>query len=335
MRVYEIVGDGGVDALNLAERELSPPGPGQVSVRMKANAINYRDLSTIENPVGRGFDFPRIPNSDGAGVITAVGPGVTGLAEGDDVASCFFGNWPAGGISAEIMGTALGGAAEGVLAEEVNLQATGVISFPEHLDYCEAACLPCAGLTAWNCLMVQGQMKAGDTVLLLGTGGVSIFGLQFAAMCGARVIITSSSDEKLARARSMGAWKTINYRDNPEWQQEVLDLTGGRGVDIALETGGGGTLPRTIDAVRVGGTISLVGVLTGGEINPVNVMRKSIRLQGVYVGSSKMFADMNAAIAANGLKPVISEEYSFDDSRDAYHAMRAAGHFGKIVINMD
>ena len=182
--------------------------------------------------------------------------------------------------------------------------------------------------------MVQGDMKPGDTILLLGTGGVSIFGLQFAAMCGVRVIITSSSNAKLERAKEMGAWATINYRDNPEWQEEVLRLTEGKGVDIALETGGGGTLPRTIDAVRIGGTISLVGVLTGGEINPTAIMRKSIRLQGVYVGSRKMFADMNAAIAANGLKPVVSDEFAFDNARDAYHAMRTAGHFGKIVITM-
>jgi NADPH:quinone reductase-like Zn-dependent oxidoreductase len=334
MRAYEIVSDGGVDALQLGENFLAAPGPGEVRVKMHANSINYRDLSTIENPVGRGFDYPRVPNSDGAGIVTALGVGVSGLHVGDKVASCFMQNWPAGGITAEVQASALGGAVDGVLAEEVNLKAEGVIAYPDHLSFQEAACLPCAGLTAWNCLMVQGDMKPGDTILLLGTGGVSIFGLQFAAMCGVRVIITSSSNAKLERAKEMGAWATINYRDNPEWQEEVLRLTEGKGVDIALETGGGGTLPRTIDAVRIGGTISLVGVLTGGEINPTAIMRKSIRLQGVYVGSRKMFADMNAAISANGLKPVISEEYTFDNARDAYHAMRAAGHFGKIVITM-
>jgi NADPH:quinone reductase-like Zn-dependent oxidoreductase len=301
---------------------------------MRANAINYRDLTTIEAPAGRGFDYPRIPNSDGAGDIVAIGDGVTGLAIGDRVASCFFQNWTSGGISAEAMASALGGALDGVLAEEVNLQADGVIKFPDHLSYGEAACLPCAGLTAWNCLMVQGTMKAGDTILLLGTGGVSIFGLQLAAICGARAIITSSSDDKLARAKEMGAWATINYRDNPEWQEDVAKLTGGRGVDIALETGGGGTLPRSIEAVRVGGTISLVGVLTGGEINPTAVMRKSIRLHGVYVGSRAMFRDMNAAIDANHLVPVIDREFPFADAKDAYHTMRAAGHFGKIVVTI-
>jgi len=332
MRVYEIQGSGGVDALAVNERELAAPASHEVRVRMKANAINYRDLATIENPVGRGFDFPRVPNSDGAGEITAVGADVTGFNVGDRVASCFFQNWPAGGISAGAMASALGGARDGVLSEEVNLSAEGVIRFPDHLSYAEAACLPCAGLTAWNCLMVQGQMKAGDTILLIGTGGVSVFGLQLAAMSGVRAIITSSSDAKLERAREMGAWETINYRETPNWHEEVLRLTEGRGVDVALETGGGGTLPNTIEAVRVGGTISLIGVLTGGEINPTPVMRKSIRLQGVYVGSRDMFTDMNAAIDANGMKPVIDKEFSFDDAREAYHAMRAAGHFGKIVI---
>jgi NADPH:quinone reductase-like Zn-dependent oxidoreductase len=334
MRAYEIVGPGGVDALTLRERDLPEPGPGEVRVRMRANAINYRDLTTIETPAGRGFDFPRVPNSDGAGDIVATGAGVTDLAVGDRVASCFFQNWTAGSISAEAMASALGGALDGVLADEVNLRAEGVIKVPDHLSYGEAACLPCAGLTAWNCLMVQGAMKAGDTILLLGTGGVSIFGLQLAAICGARAIITSSSDEKLARAKEMGAWATINYHDNPEWHLEVENLTGGRGVDIALETGGGGTLPRSIEAIRIGGTISLVGVLTGGEINPTAVMRKSIRLQGVYVGSRDMFRDMNAAIEANHMLPVIDREFTFGEAKNAYHAMRAAGHFGKIVINI-
>ena len=175
-------------------------------------------------------------------------------------------------------------------------------------------------------------MTAGDTILLLGTGGVSIFGLQFAQICGARAIITSSSDEKLARAKELGAWATINYRDQPEWQDEVLELTDGRGVDVALEVGRAGTLEKTIAATKVGGTISLVGVLTGGAINPTSVMRKSIRLQGVYVGNRQMFAEMNAAIAANHLKPVIDRTFGFDEAPAAYTAMRAAGHFGKLVI---
>jgi NADPH:quinone reductase-like Zn-dependent oxidoreductase len=202
------------------------------------------------------------------------------------------------------------------------------------LNYAEASTLPCAGLTAWNCLLEQGEMQAGSTVLLLGTGGVSIFGLQFAAMTGARAIVTSSSDEKLLRAKELGAWETINYRKNPDWEQAVLDLTGGLGVDVTLEVGGGGTLTKSVTATKVGGTVSLVGVLAGGAIDPTLVMRRSIRLQGVYVGSRRMFSDMNAAISANGMHPVIDQSFAFDDAPAAYHAMRAAGHFGKLVIDI-
>lgn len=334
MRAYEIVGDGGVDALALNERPSPRPGPGEVLVRMRANSINYRDLVTIENAAARGIPFPRIPNSDGAGDVVAVGDGVTGVAPGDRVASCFFQDWNAGPIQAQMMASALGGALDGVLAEEVVLRAGGVIPLPDHLSYEQGACLPCAGLTAWNCLAVQGAMKAGDTVLLLGTGGVSIFGLQFATMCGARPIVTSSSDDKLARARELGAWETINYRDTPDWQGAVMDLTDGRGVDVVLEVGGGGTLAQSIEAVRIGGTVSLVGVLTSGTVDPMTVLRKSVRLQGVYVGSRAMFQDMNAAIAASAMTPVIDRTFEFGDARAAYHAMRAAGHFGKLAISI-
>ena len=334
MRAYEIVGDGGVDALALNERPSPRPGPGEVLVRMRANSINYRDLVTIENAAARGIPFPRIPNSDGAGDVVAVGDGVTGVAPGDRVASCFFQDWNAGPIQAPMMASALGGALDGVLAEEVVLQAGGVIPLPDHLSYEQGACLPCAGLTAWNCLVVQGAMKTGDTVLLLGTGGVSIFGLQFATMCGARPIITSSSDDKLARARELGAWETINYRDTPDWHGAVMDLTDGRGVDVVLEVGGGGTLAQSIEAVRIGGTVSLVGVLTSGTVDPMAVLRKSVRLQGVYVGSRAMFQDMNAAIAASAMTPVIDRTFEFGDARAAYHAMRAAGHFGKLAISI-
>ena len=333
MRAWEIVSDGGIDALALNKRASLMPGPGQVQVRMHANSINYRDLTTIEDPVPRAIPYPRIPNSDGAGEVMALGDGVSSVAVGDRVASCFFQHWQAGPISAAAMASALGGALDGVLAEEAVLAETGVVPFPAHLSYEEAASLPCAGLTAWNCLIEQGGMIAGDTILLLGTGGVSIFGLQFAQICGARAIITSSSDDKLARAKELGAWATINYRDQADWQDTVLELTGGRGVDVALEVGGAGTLEKTIQATKAGGTISLVGVLTGGTINPTLVMRKSIRLQGVYVGNRQMFAEMNAAIAANHLKPVIDQSFDFDQAPAAYAAMRAAGHFGKLVIS--
>ena len=217
MKVWQIVGDGGIDTLEMAERPSPEPGPGQVRVRVRANSINYRDLNTVRAPGRMGLAFPRIPNSDGAGDVAMVGAGVSGIAVGDRVAGCFFQNWAAGGISAAAMASAQGGPIDGMLAEEVVLNAHGVVPIPAQLDHAEAATLPCAALTAWSGLTVKGNLKAGDTVLLLGTGGVSIFALQFCTLMGARAIVTSKSDDKLARARAMGAWQTINYTETPDW----------------------------------------------------------------------------------------------------------------------
>ncbi len=334
MRAYEIVSDGGVDALALNERQSPEPGKGEILVGVGASSINYRDLSTIEDPIPRGITYPRIPNSDGAGEVISVGAGVTRFKPGDRVAGCFFQNWSDGRISAEAMASALGGAIDGILAEKVALSETGAVHIPAHMSFEEAATLPCAGLTAWNCLVEQGGLKAGNTALFLGTGGVSIVGLQIAKMMGARAIITSSSDEKLARAKDLGADELINYRENPDWEAQVLELTNGVGVDVTIETGGGGTLEKTMEATRIGGTISLIGVLSGGTINPTTVMRKSIRLQGVYVGNRRMFEDMNAAFTLNQIHPVVDQVFDFEDARAAFHAMRAAGHFGKLVVKL-
>ncbi len=332
MKVWQIVDEGGIDALQLAERPSPEPGPGQIAVRVRANSINYRDLNTVRTPGRVGLAFPRIPNSDGAGEVIAVGEGVAGLAAGDRVAGCFFQNWAAGAISEAAMESAQGGPIDGMLAEEVVLNAHGVVPVPAHLDFAEAAALPCAALTAWNGLAVSGGLKAGDTVLLLGTGGVSIFALQFCVLMGARAIVTSKSDDKLARTRDMGAWRTINYSETPDWAGAVKDLTGGGGVDHVVEVGGGGTLEQSIEAVRVGGHIAMIGVLTQGAANPMPILRKSIRVQGIYVGSRAMFLDMNAAIEAGDLKPVIDRRFAFADAPDAYRCMEAAGHFGKIAI---
>jgi NADPH:quinone reductase-like Zn-dependent oxidoreductase len=334
MRAYEIVSDGGVDALALNSRPTPEPGHGEILLRMRASAINYRDLSTIEEPTARGIAYPRIPNSDGAGEVIAVGAGVSRFAPGDRVAGCFFQDWNDGQISAAAMASALGGAIDGVLAEEVVLNEQGAVILPAHMSFAEGATLPCAGLTAWNCLIEQGGLTAGKTALFLGTGGVSIFGLQIARMIGARAIITSSSDAKLARAAELGADDLVNYRETPDWQAKVLELTDGVGVDVTIETGGGGTLEKTIEATRVGGTISLIGVLTGGSINPSSVMRKSIRLQGVYVGNRRMFAEMNAAFSLNQIRPVIDQVFDFEEARAAYHVMRGATHFGKLVVSI-
>lgn len=334
MKAWQIAGQGGIDGLRLAEMPVADPGPGEIRVRMRANSINFRDLGIIRDPGSRGIPLPRIPNSDGAGEVVAVGPGVTGLAVGDRVASCFFQDWEDGECSPAAMASALGGAVEGVLAEEAVLKARGVVPIPDHLDFAEAACLPCAALTAWRALVDVGRVKAGDTVLLLGTGGVSIFALQFSVLMGARVILTSSSDAKLERARALGAWKTVNYRTTPDWESTVTDLTDGRGVDLTVEVGGAGTLAKSVLATRVAGTVALIGVLTGGQVDPVAIMRKSITLQGVYVGSRRLFADMNRAIATAGLRPVIDRRIPFAEAPEAYRAMEAAGHFGKIVIEM-
>jgi len=332
MRAYEIVSDGGVEALALNNRPAPQPGNGEILVAVRASAINYRDLSTIEDPVARGIRYPRIPNSDGAGEVIAVGAGVTRFNSGDRVAGCFFQNWSDGDISAAAMASAMGGAVDGMLAENVLLREAGAVLIPDYLSFEEGATLPCAGVTAWNCLVEQGALIAGKTALFLGTGGVSIFGLQLAKMMGARAIITSSSDAKLERAKELGADELVNYRQTPDWEAKVLELTDGVGVDVTIETGGGGTLEKTITATRVGGTISLIGALTGGAIDPVAIMRKSIRLQGVYVGNRRMFERMNAAFTLNRIHPVIDREFEFEDARSGYHALRAAAHFGKIII---
>ncbi len=334
MRAWRIETTDGIDGLKLAEVALPDPGPGEVRVRLKANAINYRDLSVISDPAARGIPLPRIPNSDGAGEVLATGPGVTGFAPGDRVAGCFFQDWVDGPCSAEAMASALGGALDGVLAEEANLKAQGLVKIPEHLSYAEAATLPCAALTAWRALVPVGRVKAGDTVLLLGTGGVSIFALQFARLMGLRAIITSSSDEKLARARALGAWQVVNYRSTPDWEQAVLGLTGGRGVDLTVEVGGPGTLQKSLAATRVAGTVAFIGVLAGGQVDPLPIMRKSLTVQGIYVGSRNLFRDMNRAIAAAELRPVIDRTFAFEEAPKAYRAMQAAGHFGKLVIEI-
>lgn len=334
MRAWEIIKGGGVDTLNLAARDTPEPGPGQVRVKMNANSINYRDLTTIEDPVSRKLPFPTVPNSDGAGVISAVGEG-SECSVGDRVTSCFFEDWTAGEISAAAMASALGGARQGVLAEEVILPAHGVIATPGHLTDAEAATLPCAALTAWHALTLPRPLMAGETVLLLGTGGVSVFAQQFCAIMGAKTIVTSSSDDKLAKMKALGATQTINYRTTPDWDAAVLDLTGGVGVDRVVEVGGPGTFDKSVNAVRVGGIVGLIGILTGiaGQATPTAIMRKSVTVRGIYVGSRAMFADMNAAIEAHGLKPVIDQTFGFEDAKAAYHTMREAGHFGKLVID--
>lgn len=337
MRAYEIAAGNDVDAIAMVERPDPEPGAGEVAISVKACSLNYRDILVISGTYAVGDKVTGvIPLSDGAGIVSAVGEGVTRFKVGDRVAAAFMPGWLDGPLTAELQAGSLGGAIDGMLAEKVVLPASGVVAIPDHLSFEEAATLPCAGVTAWYAQFVGGNVGPGDTVLLLGTGGVSIFALQFAKMAGARVIITSSSDEKLARAKELGADHVINYRTNPEWQEEVLALTGGRGADHAVEVGGPGTLNKTLEAVRFGGSISLMGVLTGlaDAVATGLILHKNIKIQGTYVGSVAMFEAMNRAIAQNRITPVIDKAFQFDDAVKALRMLKAGEHFGKIVITI-
>ena len=333
MQAYEICSAEGIDALVLNQRESKQPRAGEVLVEVRASSINYRDLMTIEDPVPRAIRYPTIPNSAAAGDVIAVGDGVTGISVGDRVASCFFQRWPDGDITPDGMNSALGGALDGVLSEQVLLNEQGVIRYPEHLSYIEAATLPCAALTAWHALVEFAGLRSGETVLLLGTGGVSIFALQFACNIGARAIVVSSSNQKIDRALELGAVAAVNYQETPQWQDAVLDLTDGAGVDVVVEVGGAGTLERSVAATRVAGRIALVGVLATGTMNPTAIMRKSIRMQGIYVGSWAMFERMNKAFSQHRLQPVIDQTFPFAEAPAAYRTMQRAGHFGKLVVS--
>ncbi len=335
MRAYEIRQAIGIDGVVLnAERPTPRVGPGEIGIRVRATALNYRDLVVAKGGHRGGLKPSLIPLSDGAGEVVEVGPGVSRFKPGDRVAGAFFPDWQAGPTSAERTARALGGgSADGMLAEFMVLPETGVIHVPAHLSFEQAATLPCAGVTAWNAVVETARVKAGGTVLLLGTGGVSLFALQFAKLHGARAIVTSSSNEKLARAKALGADDAINYRDTPDWDQAVMALTGGRGVDLVVEVGGPGTLERSIRSTRVGGMVAVIGVLTGtGQIDPRPLISRSIRLQGFYVGSLEMFAAMNAAVDTAGLVPVVDRVFAFERARDAYAHLAGGSHFGKVAI---
>jgi NADPH:quinone reductase-like Zn-dependent oxidoreductase len=333
MRAFEIR-EFGLDSLHLTERPKPEPGPGQVLVRMRAASLNYRDLMVVKGVYNPKLKRPLVPLSDGSGEVIAVGTGVTRVRTGDRVAGTFFQDWVDGDLTEEKARTALGGGMDGILADYVLFRETGVVRVPEHLTDEEAATLPCAAVTAWNALVTQGGVHPGDTVLIQGTGGVSLFALQFALLSGARVIATSSSDEKLARVRELGAPDGVNYRAAPDWDERVRELTGGKGVDHVVEVGGAGTLGRSLRAVRMGGRISLIGVLAGGdaEVNPLPALMKSIRIQGIYVGSRTMFEAMNQAISLHRLRPVVDRVFPFAEAREALRYMESGAHFGKICL---
>ncbi len=332
MKAFEIQ-KFGLDGLVLTERAEPKPEPNQVLIKIRAASLNYRDLLILSGRYNPRLRLPLIPLSDGVGEVVAVGPSVERVKVGDRVAGTFFEKWVAGELTDVEAKTTLGADRDGVLAEYVALDAHGVIEVPDYLSDEEAATLPTAALTAWNALVMQGQLKAGDTVLLLGTGGVSIFALQFALISGARVIITSSSNEKLARARALGAHHGINYKQNPDWQDEVRALTGGKGVDHVVEVGGAVTLAKSLRAVRRGGTLSLIGALAGGgEVNPLPIIMNGVCVQGIFVGSRAMFEAMNAAIHLHQIRPVVDRVFAFEETRAAFEWMERGAHFSKICI---
>jgi NADPH:quinone reductase-like Zn-dependent oxidoreductase len=304
-------------------------------VRVRATSLNYRDLAMLKG--ARRRSRPLVPVSDGAGEVIEVGDEVGRRKVGDRVAAAFFPTWQEGELEATHHEHALGGSIDGMLREEVVLPEEAWVPVPEHLSFEEGATLPCAGVTVWNALYAAASLRPGDTLLLQGTGGVSIFALQLARAAGARVVLTSSSDVKRERARELGAEHTIDYRKTPAWGEEVRRLTGGRGADLAIEVGGPGTFDQTVVALRYGGTMSLLGVLTGlkGEINTYAVFHKGIRVHGVYVGSVRMFEGLNRAVTAAELHPLVDRVFSFDEARAAYEHLASGAHFGKVVVRVD
>ncbi|MGD0956423.1 MAG: NAD(P)-dependent alcohol dehydrogenase [Candidatus Acidiferrales bacterium] len=334
MKVYEIPkGATRVEDLRRGERPDPKPGPSDVVVRLRAASLNYRDHAIVVGKYRYNLDHDTIPCSDGAGEVVAVGAAVTRFKPGDRVLPTFFQVWIDGAPPKNR--AALGAPLDGTLAEYLALHEDGWVAAPQSLSFEEAATLTCAGPTAWNALMTVGtRVKPGDTVLCLGTGGVSMFALQFALAAGARVIVTSSSDAKIERGRSLGASDGVNYKTHPDWEKEVLALTGGRGVDCVIENGGLGTLARSFQCVGWGGKVALIGVLAGaqGNANPHDLMFKSASLHGIGVGSRASLEQLIQAIEVNRIKPVIDKVFSFDQATDAFRHQASGNFIGKIVI---
>jgi NADPH:quinone reductase-like Zn-dependent oxidoreductase len=326
----------GLTNLKLVTTSVPSPGPGQVLIKMKAAALNYRDLLMVLGHYNPSQPLPLVPCSDGVGTIVEVGERVGGFEIGQRVATLFSQAWQSGAIRAEHAKSTLGGPLSGTLAEYMVLSDQGIIAVPEFLSDEQAACLPCAALTAWSALNEQTTSKAGNTILVQGTGGVSLFALQFAVAGGARVIVTSSSDDKLQRAQAMGAWKGLNYKKTPKWGKEIAKMTGGRGVDLVVEVGGAETLPESLKAVRPGGQISLIGVLSGtiSDFNIIPVIMRGIRIQGILVGHKEGFEAMNRALEHHQIHPVIDRVFPLEKSRQALEYLASAKHFGKICIRI-
>lgn len=337
MKLFELRDSFGLDYLRRAECLPTEPRPHEALIRLRAASLNYRDLLVVQGKYNPRLKLPRVPLSDGAGEVVAVGSEVTGWKPGDRVVVPFFPDWLEGELTPAKTASALGGDVDGMLRDFASIRADALLPIPAHLSFEQAAALPCAAVTAWNGLFVSGHLQPGQTLLLLGTGGVSLFGLQFARIAGATTILLSSSEAKLERARTLGAHHTVNYRTEPDWDKRVLELTGGRGVDLTLEVGGTGTLTKTLRATRHGGEVSLIGVLSGitGEVQVGHLLHKALTLHGIYVGSRAMFEAMNRTITDHKLEPVIDRIFSFDESLEAFRHLESAQHFGKVVIRIN
>jgi NADPH:quinone reductase-like Zn-dependent oxidoreductase len=337
LRVFEIRDTWGLENLAPGERPIRDPGPREVLLRLRAASLNYRDLVVVQGNYGRlAGKPPLIPLSDGVGEVVTAGAEVTRVRPGDRVCTTVFQGWLSGELEDGMAETALGGPLDGVLGEYRTLHEDGVVRAPEHMSDAEAATLPCAGLTAWDAVINQGGLQAGETALILGTGGVSLFALQFAKLQGGGAIVTSKSDEKLARARRLGADHTINYVETPRWGGAVRELTGGRGVDLVIETGGGGTLPESLGAVRAGGRIMLMGVLAGAQLDAkiYHLVLRRIRLQGITMAPRDDFERMNTLLAEHDLHPHVDRIFGFDESPAAFEYLAAQRHFGKVAIEI-
>jgi NADPH:quinone reductase-like Zn-dependent oxidoreductase len=322
----------GLDHLALRDWPDPTPGPNQLVVRVRAAALNYRDLLVAKGQYNPKLAIPRILGSDAAGDVVAIGAEVAGWKIGDRAAGCFFQEWSDGPITEAAAKSALGGERQGTIAEYVVYESDAAVRIPDHLSFEEAACLPCAAVTAWNALAAA-STGPGTTVLLQGTGGVSIFALQLANALGARSLITSSSDDKLSRALALGAAAGTNYKANPDWEKWARQQTGGTGVDVVVEVGGPGTLDRSLKAVRTGGHVALIGVLAGpGSFNPLLVLMKAIRLQGVFVGSRAMLEALNRILEEKQIRPVIDRTFPLAEAADAFRYLEGGSHFGKVVI---
>ncbi len=335
MKLFQIQDEWSPDHLKLNETSIPSPGPGEVLLEMKAASLNYRDLVVLRRGYGaQTGTLPLIPVSDGMGVVKETGSRVSELSEGDRVCPLFMQNWLAGSPNRKKLSSTLGGPIDGVMAEYRCFPESGVYPVPEHLSDVEAATLPCAALTAWSALIGEGRIQPGESVLIQGTGGVSLFALQFAKMAGARAILISGSEEKMKQASQLGTDEVLNYRSQPEWGKIIRDLAGGEGVDHIIEVGGTDTLPQSLRAIRPGGTISMIGVLSGHEMKAQLglIVTRQIRLQGITVGHRQGFENMCRAINRHQLKPVVDQVYPFESLPEALDRLAGGQHFGKICF---